>query len=140
MPVCLGRWLPPCTICFSDAQRFCVDCDLTFCTDHFLDYHEAEDKKDHEWRGADTDKVSHPHVCIDQMPSDQSITVLMKRPACLSSWGLLDLSTGYLAGGRGLLHRVPPEGGQEGLQDLQGPLLRQVRDKPTPPESNGRQA
>ena len=44
-------------MCYGEAQRYCVDCDLTFCEDHFLDAHESGDKKYHEWRGADTDTV-----------------------------------------------------------------------------------
>jgi hypothetical protein len=66
-PVCAlppqNRWLPPCTTCYADAQRYCVDCNLTFCNDHYEDYHEAEDMKNHEWRGADTDKVRTVDTC-----------------------------------------------------------------------------
>ena len=42
------RWPPPCTVFFGDAQKFCVDCLLTFCEDHFEEAHDKESMRGHE--------------------------------------------------------------------------------------------
>lgn len=125
------RWLPPCTVCFADAQRFCVDCSLTFCHDHFDTYHDDDEKRDHEWRGADTDKVrrscmrpvyrgygTRKHICVRAHPFLPSTKDVVVR-------------TGQPASGRGVLHRVSTQGRQARVQDLQGPVLRTVSSRPS---------
>jgi hypothetical protein len=48
-------------VCFGDAARYCIDCDLTYCAEHYDDAHESDAMAGHQWKGADTDKVRTQH-------------------------------------------------------------------------------
>lgn len=54
-----SRWLPPCVICALESSKWCVDCGVAYCDDHFDNTHSIEadeTMQDHTWSAVEYEK------------------------------------------------------------------------------------
>ena len=54
-----SRWLPPCSTCGKKAERWCVDCGISYCVKHYESYHIGDTDKslsEHVWTLTEEEK------------------------------------------------------------------------------------
>lgn len=51
-----STWLAPCTVCYKNGERWCMQCNLSFCEKHYLKKHKyLDDAEEHTWSNQEKD-------------------------------------------------------------------------------------
>ena len=59
------RWLAPCSICYNQADKWCIQCSASYCLKHFASKHPLNEKEFQD-RNIDDPSITHENISFHQ--------------------------------------------------------------------------